>query len=105
MIYTQLLIRKAASLARRAGFTVDISDSKTTSSSYLRIGVPSKYTPKGLETLGMLRVSYHCKPGWRRGGWLKIGQGKYFDLRPRSKRYDIERVEHWIKKVVSTKLF
>lgn len=99
MLYTQLLIRKAASLARRAGFTVDISDSKTTSSSYLRIGVPSKYTPKGLETLGMLRVSYHYKPGWRRGGWLKIGSDPYFDLRPRSKRYDMIRVEKLIKKI------
>ncbi len=105
MLYTQLLIRKAASLARRAGFTVDISDSKSTYSSYLHIGYPSKYTLKGMEVISTLRVSYHCKPGWRRGGWLKIGQGKYFDLRPRSKRYDIERVEHWIKKVVSTKLF
>lgn len=96
MTYNETLIRKAASLARRAGFWVIISDSHTTGSSYLYVGRPSK--EGGLTTLAKLRVSDHRRPGYFRGGW--IGGGLSFDLRPRSRRYDRERVDNFIKKVV-----
>lgn len=101
--YNQLLIRKAASLARSAGFRVIVSDSYSTESSYLYIGQPSKYG--GFTTFAQLRVSNHCMPGRRCGGWIKkANQSKTvikFDLRPRSRSYDRERVDNFIEIVKS----
>jgi len=96
MTYHQTLIRKAASLARRRGFAVHVSDSRSSESSYLYIGRPSRQG--GLKVLAQLRVSGHCRPGWARGGWLAIysSGALYFDLRPRSRSYDRQRVERFL---------
>lgn len=91
MTYTQTLVRKAASMARRSGWWVIVSDAETTESSYLYLGSPS---PKGgFTTHASLRVSYHRKPGWLRGGWIMRA---YYDLRPRSRRHDMERIVRFL---------
>jgi len=101
MGYNNMLIRKAASLARRLGFRTIVSDSCTTESAYLHVGLPSRHG--GFETLAILRVSNHPQPGYENGGWhhTAIGLGLYFDLRPRSRCYDDERVNKFLLTVRS----
>lgn len=91
MRYTQTLVRKAASLARRRGWWTIVSDSNTTESAYVYLGFPSK--KGGFTTHATMRVSCHRKPGWMRGGWIMRA---YYDLRPRSRRADMERVERFL---------
>lgn len=97
MDYNATLVRKAASLARRRGFRVVVNDSKTTESSYCLIGLPSRKCRDGIEIIAELRVSNHRLPGRGRGGWLRGGYLK-FDLRPRSRRNDFERVEKFVRR-------
>ena len=94
--YHQTLIRKAASLARRAGFSVQVDDAKSSASCYLIIGRPSD--KGGIDALLTLRVATHPKPGWRRGGWIMRGR-QYYDLRPRSRQADMDRVRKVIASI------
>lgn len=94
----QTVVRKAASIARLAGFEVIISDSNTTDSSYLYVGFLNRRG--GFDTLCTLRVSDHRKPGFSRGGWIM--NRNYFDLRPRSRRYDMVRVRKFVDRALST---
>lgn len=91
--YNQTLVRKAACLARLAGFATIVSDSASTESSYLYIG---RLNGRGFDTVTELRVSCHRKPGYGRGGWLDFGPYRGYDLRPRSRRNDMERVRRLI---------
>lgn len=93
LTYNQTLIRKAASLARRAGFATIVSDSVLTESSYLYIG---RLNGRGFTTITELRVSGHRKPGYGRGGWLNFGPYRGYDLRPRNRRNDMDRVRQVI---------
>jgi len=95
--YNGLLVRKAASMARRAGFCTVVDDAATTESSYLVVGLPSRHG--GITTLGKLRVSDHRMPGFGRGGWLRLGGAPFFDLRPRGRRYDRQRVVKFLASV------
>ena len=99
LTYNQSLTRIAASLARRAGFATIISDSASTESSYLYVGRPSKHG--GLDTLATLRVSDHCEPGHCRGGWIFKKSWHYFDLRPRSRRADRERIDNFLRSILA----
>jgi hypothetical protein len=90
MTYCQTMTRIAASLARRKGWAVLVSDSRSTESSYLYIGHPSRFG--GFTTVGVLRVSNHRIPGYARGGWHK---GRY-DLRPRSRKADRARIDRFL---------
>lgn len=95
--YYQCLTRKTASLARLAGFDVFVSDSLTTLSSYCYIGYRNHRG--GLKIISVLRASDHRQPGYFRGGWLSYGLSgkKSYDLRPRSKRVDRERLDKFIR--------
>jgi len=101
MGYNNMLIRKAASLARQLGFRTVVSDSRTTESAYLHVGLPSRHG--GFDTLGVLRVSDHPQPGYSNGGWHRCSFGVYFDLRPRSRRYDRERVHTFLARLPDTR--
>jgi hypothetical protein len=96
----ETLARKAASVARRSGFLTIVSVSRSTESVYLYLGTYSRRG--GFETFGTLRISCHRKPGWSRGGWLKVNGQPYFDLRPRSRRSDWERAVKFVERVRET---
>ena len=100
MTYNQTLVRKAASIARRAGFRTIVTHSKVTRSDYLFIGFPSRHSPKGFNPVAELQVTnYHAREGWHRLGITDRKDA--YELQPTTPNQDAKKVSEFINRFIN----